>query len=135
MPTSTRQRINSFKTAIFASALSAGLILLILLVRDITAFTLTRAFEAALGLFVLGAIGADVYIWLADQWSILGRVVRTNLTATLKALLIVVPLATILSLVGIELPALHDSLMWIYSVILMSCIFSDAAYAGVLRGG
>lgn len=128
--TLTKDIVEKFKTAIFASAVSASLIELILfLARDITVSSLSRAFETAFYAFTLGAIGANAYIWLADKFSILGRVVRTNLIATLKALVILIPLATVLSLVAVVLRAPHEAFIWIYVAILFSCAISDAAYA------
>ncbi len=126
--------ITTFKTAIFAPALSAGLIALILFIQDTTVSGFRRAFETAFCAFPLAAVGAIVYIWLAAKFSILGRVIRgTNFLATLIALLIVIPTATVLSFVGIELRALHDALVWIYLEILCSCAVSDAAYANRTR--
>lgn len=114
--------MNKFKTAFSASALSAGLIVLIFLFRDTTVSAFKRAFELAFYFFILGGIGANVYIWLADKLSILGRVVRgANFPATLKALIIVIPIATVLSLVGIALRAPHEAQMWIYLAIFISC--------------
>lgn len=133
VPTSTQGTIKQFKTAIFASALSAGLILLILLLRDSTFSGLKRVFETIFFAFLLGTVGANVYIWLAAKVSILGRVTRTNLAATLKALLILTPLATALSLVGIALGAPHEAQVWMFVEILLSCIISDAAYARARR--
>lgn len=133
VPTAGQVRIKEFKTAIFASALSAALMLLILLLRETTASGFSRVFETIFFAFVLGATGAQVYIWLAAKVSILGRVTRTNLAATLKALLILIPLATVLSLVGIALGAPHDALLWIYAEILLSCVFSDVAYVRARR--
>ncbi|HEX5424309.1 MAG TPA: hypothetical protein VFW94_12220 [Candidatus Acidoferrales bacterium] len=62
VPTSTQGTIKQLKTAIFASALSAGLILLILLLRDSTFSGLKRVFETILFAFLLGTVGANVYI-------------------------------------------------------------------------
>lgn len=133
VPTSMKETITTFKTAIFASALSAGLIVLILFGQHTTVSGFGRAFETAFYAFPLAVVGAIVYIWLATKFSILGRVIRTNLLATLMALLIIIPMATVLSFVGIELPAQHDALVWIYLEILCSCAVSDAAYANRAR--
>lgn len=127
------ETITKVKTAIFASALSAGLIVVILLAGHTAVSSPRRAFETAFCAFPLAAVAAIAYIWLAVKFSILGRVTRTNLTATLKALLIIIPIATILSLVGIELHALHNAQVWIYLEILCSCVVSDAAYASRAR--
>jgi hypothetical protein len=125
VPTSAKESIKKFKTAIFASALSAGLIVLILLVRETTVSNFRRAFETVFWAFPLGVIGANAYIWLAAKFSILGQVTRTNLAATLKALLIVTPIAMVISFAGI---APQDAQIWIYVEILLSCVISDAAY-------
>ncbi|HEX5424490.1 MAG TPA: hypothetical protein VFW94_13155 [Candidatus Acidoferrales bacterium] len=134
VPPAASQTVNKFKTVILAAAVSEGLIVVLSSVRHTAGFGFRQAFETAFCAFPLGAIGASVYIWLADKWSILGRVTRTNLTATLKALLIVTPTAMVLSLVGIELRPLHDAQVWIFVEILVCCIISDAVYAGALSG-
>lgn len=122
--------MNKFKTAIFASALSTGFVVLIFLGQYTKVPSFRRAFELAFYFFILGAIGANVYIWLADKLSFLGRLVRgKNFAATLKALLVILPTATVLSFVGIAMRAPHEALVWIYMAILFSCIFSEAAYA------
>lgn len=133
VPASTNP-IDKLKISILAAAVSAGLIVVLSSVRHTAAFGFRQAFETAFCAFPLGVIGASVYIWLADKWSILGRVTRTNLTATLKALLIVTPTAMVLSLVGIELRPLDDAQVWIFVEILLCCIISDAAHARALRG-
>lgn len=120
---STQVTIKEFKTAIIASGLSAALILPILLLQEAAASGLRRVFETTFFAFLLGATGAHVYIWLAAKLSILGRVTRTNLAATLKALLIVTPLATVLSLAGIVLGGPPDAQVWMFVEIVLPAFF------------
>lgn len=132
-PVSARERIREFRTAIFASALSAGLILLILLLGDIRDLSLKQRLESILCAFPAGVLGANVYIRLAARVSILGRVTRTNAAATLKALLIVLPLGTVLSLVSIAAGVPPGAQVWIFLEVAISCIFSDVAYVRARR--
>lgn len=125
--------IRQFRTAIYSSALAAGVILLILLFSKTAMPGLRAVLKTIFFAFPLGAIGAYVYIWMAAWLSILGRVTRTNLAATLKALLIVTPLATVLSLAGIALGAPHDAQVWIFLAVILSSIFSDVAYVRARR--